>query len=118
MKNFLASFKYAFAGIFSVLRNERNFKVQLLITVLVMLTTFILEADNIEWAILILCMTLVLSLEMLNTAIEKVCNFLHPDEHPQIKIIKDVAAGAVLLASIAAAIIGAIILLPKILLLF
>ena len=117
MKNFFASFKYAFAGIISVLKNERNFKVQLIAAFLVLLAALVLKVDTIEWTILILCMVLVLSLEMINTAIEKICNFLHPDEHPKIKIIKDVAAGAVLLASIATAIIGGIILLPKLLLL-
>ena len=87
MKNFFASFKYAFAGIISVLKNERNFKVQLIIGVLVLLSAFILKADVIEWVVIILCIGLVLSFEMINTAIEKICNFLHPDEHPQIKTL-------------------------------
>ena len=77
-----------------------------------------LKVDTIEWTILILCMILVLSLEMINSAIEKICDLIQPNQHPQIKIIKDVAAGAVLLASIGAAIIGAIILLPKLHILF
>ncbi len=118
MKNFFTSFKYAFAGIISSIKTERNFKVQSLSAALVLLFAFILKVDTIEWTILILCMILVLSLEMINSAIEKICDLIQPNQHPQIKIIKDVAAGAVLLASIGAAIIGAIILLPKLHILF
>lgn len=118
MKNFFASFKYAFAGFFYTLKKERNFKVQLFATVMVIAAAFIFKVNNPEWALLIICSVLVLSLEMMNTAIEKICDLLHPEKHPQIKIIKDVAAGAVLLAAIGASIIGLIILLPKLLMYF
>ncbi len=118
MKNFFASFKYAFSGIFYAFKNGRNFKVQLFVAILVIITAFILKVNNQEWSLLIICILIVLSLEMLNTALEKICDLIHPEKHPQIKIIKDVAAGAVLLAAIGATVIGLIILLPKLLLYF
>lgn len=118
MKNFFTSFKYAFSGIFYAFKNERNFKVQLFVAILVIITAFILKVNNQEWSLLIICILIVLSLEMLNTALEKICDLIHPEKHPQIKIIKDVAAGAVLLAAIGATVIGLIILLPKLLLYF
>ena len=114
MKNFFASFKYAFAGIFYAIRNERNFKVQLFAAVFIITVAYILKVNNLEWAILLICIALVLSLELINSAIEKICDLVHPEQNSKIKIIKDVAAGAVLLSAFIAAIIGAIILLPKI----
>lgn len=118
MKKFLAAFTYALAGIGYVIHKERNFKIQFFVALLVIAAAFWLHVNTYEWALLILCMVMVLALEMMNSAIEKVCNLLHPEKHPQIKIIKDVAAGAVLIAAIGAAIIGIIILLPKLLLYF
>lgn len=118
MKNFFASFKYAFAGVLSALKTERNFKVQLVAAFLVLLFAFILKVNFLEWSILILCVVLVFSLELINSAVEKICNLVHSEKHPQIKIIKDVAAGAVLLAAIGAALIGAIIFVPKLWLYF
>ena len=67
-----------------------------------------------EWLVVVLCITVVLTLEMINTAIEKLCDVVQPDYHPQIKIIKDIAAGAVLIAALGSIIIGAIIFVPKI----
>lgn len=67
-----------------------------------------------EWMIVIGCIALVMAMEMMNTAIEKLCNIVSKDFHPTIKIIKDVTAGAVLLGAIGSLIIGAIIFIPKI----
>jgi diacylglycerol kinase len=65
--------------------------------------------------VLLGCIASVLSFEMINSAIEKICNLVHPTYHPAIKTIKDMAAGAVLFVSVISSIIGAIIFLPKIL---
>lgn len=118
MKKFLASFTHAFRGILSSVKTERNFKVQIFAAVLVLLLTFFLEAKLVEWAIIIVCVVMVLALEMINSAIEKICDLMHPEQSPKIKIIKDIAAGAVLITSIGAAVIAAIILLPKLFLYF
>jgi len=67
-----------------------------------------------EWIILLACIATVLSFEMINSAIEKVCNLVHPEYHAAVKVIKDIAAGAVLWVSVFSGIIGFIIFLPKI----
>jgi undecaprenol kinase/diacylglycerol kinase (ATP) len=115
---FIASFKHAFNGIKSAVCLEQNFKVEFILGLISILLALAFRINTIEWIIIILCNALVLSLELLNTAIEKVCNFFHPGIHPQIKIIKDVAAGAVLIAAIASMVIAIIIFLPKIILFF
>ena len=75
---------------------------------------WVFQIDAMEWMVILLCITAVLTLEMINTAIEKLCDVVHPGYHPQIKVIKDIAAGAVLLAAVGSVIAGAIIFLPKI----
>ena len=75
---------------------------------------FIFTINTTEWLFVIGCCMLVLSLELLNTAIENICNLLSKDFNPFIKIIKDTAAAAVLVTAIGSVIIGAVIFLPKI----
>jgi diacylglycerol kinase len=74
---------------------------------------FFLSLSMGEWIALVLCIALVLVAELLNTAIEYLCDALHPDLHPEIGRAKDVAAGAVLIAALAAMTVGAILFLPK-----
>ena len=112
MKKIIRSFGYAFKGIKYCLPGT-NFKVQLLVGILVFIAGFLFKVSATEWIVLIICSVMVLSLEMLNTAIEKMCDLVSTDFHPQIEIIKDVAAGAVLICSIGSAIVGLIIFLPK-----
>ena len=73
---------------------------------------FILELSFLEMIIVIFLITLILSLELINTQIEKILNFLQPNHDPKVKIIKDISAGAVLLACLGALIIGFLIFLP------
>jgi diacylglycerol kinase len=82
--------------------------------VAVIIAGCVFHIDRIEWLIISLNIAVVLGFEMLNTAVEKICNLVHPQHHPFVKIIKDVAAGAVLVAAIAAAVCGAVIFIPKI----
>ena len=109
------TFVNAFNGIQYFFKNERNGKIQLFISFLVMLTAFYLRLSPTEWAFIFLCIGAVLAMEMLNSALEHLCNMVHHDYHPAIKIIKDISAGAVLFASIISVLIGFIIFLPKIL---
>lgn len=82
--------------------------------VAVIIVGFTYNISAMEWMIVCINIGLVMGFEMLNTSIEKVCNLVHPQHHPFVKIIKDVAAGAVLVVAIAAAVCGAIIFIPKI----
>ena len=111
------TFVNAFNGIQYFFRNERNGKIQLFVSFLVMLAGFYFRLSPTEWVFILLCIGAVLAMEMLNTALEHLCNMVHHDYHPAIKIIKDVSAGAVLFTSIISVLIALIIFLPKILLL-
>ncbi len=110
----IASFKYALNGIKTALLSERNFQIECMLGLLILLPAIIFKISSIEWMIIIGCMGLVLSLELINTVIEKLCNFFHADFHPQIKIIKDISAAAVLIGAIASVVIALFIFLPKI----
>jgi diacylglycerol kinase (ATP) len=111
----LISFRYAFHGIKSGLRRQYNFWIQSAIAVLIIIAGFFLSISNIEWIVLLLTIALVLSLEMINTAIESLVDLVSKDHNPEAGRVKDIAAGAVLLAAIFAVIIGLIIFIPKIL---
>jgi diacylglycerol kinase (ATP) len=109
MKNsrFLRRMQFAQAGLKSAFGSEKSFRTQLFAAVCVLLMLLILRPSALWCAILIAVCALVLVTELLNTAIEHLADHLHPERHPQIKIVKDCAAGAVLLASASAAIVGA-----------
>ena len=94
------------------LKNEPNFLIQLLIALVVVAMAGLLEISRTDWMILVVVISVVLAAEVLNTAIEKVCDRFLDREDPRVKIIKDSAAGAVLITAIAAAVIGIIIFLP------
>lgn len=114
----LSSFKYAWNGIVYFLRYGNNARIQSAAAVLATGMGYALGLSRGEWISVILCCALVLSLEMINTAIEKTCDLITTEYNPLVKIIKDVAAGAVLLSAVASLVIGIIIFFPKILLLF
>jgi len=111
------TFVNAFNGIQYFFKTERNGKIQLFVSFLVLLTGFYFRLSPTEWAFIFLCIGAVMGMEMLNSALEHLCNVVHYDYHPVIKIIKDVSAGAVLLTSVISVLIGLVIFLPKILLL-
>lgn len=105
----MLGFNHAFRGLSQMFRSERNFSIQFAVFLLVIATGLYLDISNIHWLVILLCSGLVLSLETINSAIERTCDLISKKEHPQIKLIKDLCAGAVLLASIFSAIIGAVI---------
>lgn len=92
---------------------ERNGKIQLAATTVVIALAVGLKVNATEWQTVLLCVALVLCLEMMNTAIETLCNVVQEETHPKIKIVKDVAAGAVLLSCIISVIVAGFIFLPK-----
>lgn len=115
MLNFLKGFVYAINGLVVFFRHERNGRIQLFVAIAVVLLGWGLRISKAEWIVVLGCIATVLSFEMINSAIEKLCNLVHPKYHPAVKTIKDISAGAVLFVAISTAIIGAIIFLPKIL---
>ncbi len=114
VKGRLKSFEYAFKGAYKLVTTEHSVMVQFSLGVLVTIAGFWFDISATEWMLQILAIGLVLSIEGLNTAIEKVADFIHPDYHERIGFIKDIAAGAVFFAAVAALAIGAIIYCPKI----
>ncbi|GGD06273.1 diacylglycerol kinase family protein [Hyunsoonleella pacifica] len=111
--NRLKSVGYALKGAILLITKESSIKIQLGVAVLVTIAGFYFEISKTEWLIQILTIALIIGLEGVNTAIEEVANFVHPEYHKKIGYIKDVAAGAVFIAAICAAIMGCIIYIPK-----
>lgn len=118
MPNFFDNVSYAVAGIRSFFSTEQNGRAQGVIALLVIGAAFFFGITLVEWALVLGCIALVICLEMVNSAIEKVCNLITTEYNPSIKTIKDIAAGAVLLAAIITAVVGTIIFLPHVLDLF
>lgn len=114
MRKLINSFKYAFEGINTALKEEKNMKIHIIIMILVIILGIVLKISRIEWIICIILFGFVISLELVNTAIETTVDLITQEKNPKAKIAKDVAAGAVLIAAITATIIGLIIFVPKI----
>jgi len=112
--NRLKSVKFAFFGMWRLIQTEASIQIQLVIAIIVTVAGFNYSISNTEWIMQCFAIGMVMSIEGLNTAVEEIANFIHPNHHPKIGIIKDIAAGAVFIASIVASIIGLIIYIPKI----
>ncbi len=113
-KSLIYSFYYAGRGIISALKEERNLKIHIGIMLLVILVGFYFKISMAEWIICIILFGLVISLELVNTAIETTVDIAMPEKNEKAKIAKDVSAGAVLVAAIVSVIIGLMIFIPKI----
>ncbi len=105
--------KYAVVGAIKLLQNEASIQVQAVIAILITVAGFYFDISNTEWMMQIFAIGLVMSIEGLNTAAEEIANFVHPDFHTKIGYIKDVAAGAVFFAALAAIAVACFIYLPK-----
>ena len=116
--NFLNKFKYAFEGIFYLTKKDKNFQIHLFLLLILVSFGFLFEISNSEWIAILICSAFVLCLEAFNSAIEKLADVVHKEIHPQIKIIKDVCAAAVLIAALFSIVVALIIFIPKILSLF
>jgi diacylglycerol kinase (ATP) len=110
----LKSVKYAFVGAIKLITTEHSVMVQSALGVLMVVAGFYYKISHEEWLIQTLAIGLVLGIEGLNTAVEKIADFIHPEYHERIGFIKDIAAGAVFLAASTAIAIGCIIYIPKI----
>ncbi|PKG52293.1 MULTISPECIES: diacylglycerol kinase [Olleya] len=112
--NRLKSVGYAFKGMLLLLKTEASIKIQFCIAVIMTIGGFYYNISSTEWIMQCFAIGLVMSIEGVNTAIEAIADFIHPEHHEKIGFIKDIAAGAVFIASIAASIIGLIIYIPKV----
>jgi len=115
MSRFFRSFSYAVKGILFTMRNEKNFQVEVFVGIFVIGMMLFFPLTPLERSLIVLSIALVLTLELANTALERVMDILKPRVHPYARIIKDVMAGAVLLATFATIAIGIVIFLPYIL---
>ncbi len=111
---FFKSFAYAAKGVVEVFRKEQNFKVHTLMAILALLLGWFFHVSPWEWCFLILVITMVLAAEMVNTALENLCDATHPERNETIRVVKDVSAGMVLVCAIGALCVGIIIFLPKV----
>jgi len=110
--NRIESFRYAFSGIWHTLKTQRNAQIHVSIAVVIFILGLFLNLNLTEWAILALTTGFVLATEMLNTVAEAAMDYATTEFNPQVKIVKDVAAGAVLTAAITAVVVGLLILGP------
>ncbi|MDH7446783.1 diacylglycerol kinase [Aquimarina sp. 2201CG14-23] len=107
--------KYALKGALLLLKTEPSIQVQAVIAIAMTALGFYIDITNVEWMLQIFAIGLVMSIEGINTTIEAIADFIHPDFHNKIGFIKDIAAGAVFIAAITAVIIGCIIYIPYLL---
>ena len=109
----LKSFTYAGDGLRALFRTEHNAWIHLVLTLAAKIMGFVLGVSRGEWLALLITFALVWLAEIFNTCIEKIMDFVTEERHPQIKIIKDLAAAAVLISALAALTVGLLIFLPK-----
>lgn len=111
----LESFKFAFNGLKIFLKEEHNSRIHLFAAICVLLAGFIFKVSTYEWIAIVFSIGLVFTLEIINSAIENIADFISPEKHHKIKKIKDLSAAGVLISAITAMIIGLIVFIPKIL---
>ena len=110
----IKSFAYALSGLRQFITREHNARIHLVATIAVIITAFLLNVSYLEAAALAIVTGLVWVAEILNTCLENLADFVTLEQHPNIKHIKDLAAGAVLVAAIIAVVTGLLIFIPKI----
>lgn len=109
------SFGYAFEGIFAVIKKERNMKIHCCVMGLVIAAGLLFGISVVQWCLCFILFGLIMALEMVNTAVEAAVDLVTEERRPLAKLAKDAAAGAVLLASVMAAAVGAMIFIPEVL---
>ncbi len=112
LKKFLYSFKNAFQGFRWLLTTEQNGRVHVIVSISVIVIGLTVGLTPMEWSVIVLTIALVISGELFNTALEKLCDYVQPEHHSLIGRIKDMSAAAVLLLSVAAVIVGVLIFTP------
>jgi len=109
------SFKYAGEGLQTVLKQEPNFRIHIAIAIIVLFISILLGLNAFEWLLLFFSISLVIILELVNTALESLVDIVSPEIKDKAKVAKDVSAASVLIAAFVSVLVGTILLLPKIL---
>lgn len=113
VKGRLKSVTFAYKGAFKLITTEHSIMVQFSIGIIMTIAGFYFNITATEWLFQTFAIGLIMSIEGLNTAVEKIADFIHPNYHERIGFIKDIAAGSVFFAAVTAIIIGLIIYVPK-----
>lgn len=108
----IRSFRAAWKGLRFAIRFEHNLQIHLLVAGLVVVSGIAFNLSKTEWMLVSFAIVLVISAELMNTAIEKLADALHPENHPGVGLAKDLAAAAVLVTAIGASIVGGIVFWP------
>lgn len=114
IKKRLQSFVYAFAGLKTLFKEEHNARIHAVVAVVVIVLGLLFHISAMEWLAVLLCIALVFSLELINSAIENLADYTSPDKNDFIRRAKDMAAAAVLVSAMVSVVVGIIIFLPKI----
>lgn len=114
VKGRIKSVTYSVIGAWKLVTSEHSIMVQFCLGVAVTIAGFYFNINATEWMLQTMCIGLVMAIEGANTAVEKICDFIHPDFNPKIGFIKDIASGAVFFAALAAIVVGTIIYYPRI----
>jgi diacylglycerol kinase len=110
----IKSFKHAIRGIYLLIADEHNMRIHIMLAALAVSMGIVFRVDHVDWLVIVVCIGLVWMAEAFNSAIEKMMDHLSPEKHENVKNIKDISAAAVLICTIAVAIVGSIIFIPKI----
>ncbi|HEV8228809.1 MAG TPA: diacylglycerol kinase family protein [Candidatus Limnocylindria bacterium] len=111
----LRSFRFAFEGLVHLLRTQRNARIHVVIAGAALVIAAWLQLPPAEWAILVLTIALVISLEILNTAMELAVTLASPEIHPMAKAAKDLSAAMVFVAAVASLLVGMLLFVPRLL---
>ena len=111
-KKLLRSFHYAVRGLVRLIETEQNARIHLLATLIVGGAALAFRLNHLEAAVLFFAVVLVFAVEIINTAVEKLLDLVHPENHSQIAFIKDALAGAVLIAAVIALVVAVAVFLP------
>lgn len=114
MKKLIDAFAYAGSGIGHAFKSERNFRIEIFCAAAVCMAGFVFKISETAWLIILINIGIVLSAELFNTAVEKLCNAFTTEFHPAVKIIKDASAAAVLVSTVVAAVCGGLVFIPAI----
>ena len=117
-ESFVESVGYAYRGVVCVLRSEANFRIQLAAAGLVLILAWVFKLSLGQVSVLVITAVFVLTMEIVNTAVESLADVTHSNQHEEVRKLKDMMAGAVLLSSVSAVVVGLLIFMPSIAALF
>jgi len=110
----IQSFKYAFEGLWTIFKEEANFRIHICVGIIVIIAGFFYKIPRTDWLAIVICIVSVLIAEIFNTCIENVLDMLTTEYNPRVKKVKDMAAAAVLLVTILSVAVGILIFIPRI----